>query len=389
MNQTRPPLPGHAPRARTARGPSCPGPRTAVSVRYSSPGPKTPRFSRPLRPVVFGLCLWLACLVRGDSLKLNLFIWSEYIDPAIVKQFERQFDCKLTIDVYEDAESMLAKIQGGGVSLYDVVVPPDHLVPAMVKLKLLAPLRHENIPNLKNLDEKFTSPPYDRNNQYTAAYQWGTVGIYARRPKDSTLEPTWGLFFDSKQQQGSFVLIDSARDLVGAALKYRAHSLNSVDPAQLKEARDLILDAKRRCAGFEGSVGGKNKVLAKAARAAIVYSGEAARGMADDAETVYLIPREGSQIWLDNLAVLAKAPHRDLAEKFINFILEPKVGAQLSNFTQFATPNKAARPFIKPDDLKNPAIYPPAELTAKLEFLEDLGANTRLHDEIWTQIKAK
>ena len=87
--------------------------------------------------------------------------------------------------------------------------------------------------------------------------------------------------------------------------------------------------------------------------------------------------------------MLAKAPHRDLAEKFINFILEPKVGAQLSNFTQFATPNKAARPFIKPDDLKNPAIYPPAELTDKLEFLEDLGANTRLYDEIWTQIKAK
>ena len=111
--------------------------------------------------------------------------------------------------------------------------------------------------------------------------------------------------------------------------------------------------------------------------------------MADDAETVYLIPREGSQIWLDNLAVPAKAPHRDLAEKFINFILEPKIGAQLSNFTQFATPNKAARPFIKPDDLKNPAIYPPPELAAKLEFLEDLGANTRLYDEIWTQIKAK
>ena len=338
---------------------------------------------------VSALCLVLAHSVFAESNKLNLFIWSEYIDPQIVKQFEKEFGCKVTLDVYEDAESMLAKIQGGGVSLYDVVVPPDYIVPAMVKLKLLAPLRHENIPNLKNLDQKFASPPYDRGNQYTVAYQWGTIGIYLRRSKDKPVEQTWGLFFDPKLQAGSFVLIDSVRDLVGAALKYKEHSLNSTEPAQLREARDLILDAKKRCVGFEGSVGGKNKVLGKTASAAIVYSGEAARGMADDAETVYFIPREGSQIWLDNLAVLAKAPHRDLAEKFINFILEPKVGAQLSNFTQFATPNKAARPFIKPDDLKNPAIYPPAELTAKLEFLEDLGANTRLHDEIWTQIKAK
>jgi len=335
------------------------------------------------------LCLCFAHSVFAQSNRLNLFIWSEYIDPQIVKQFEKEFGCKVTLDVYEDAESMLSKIQGGGVSLYDVVVPPDHIVPAMVKLKLLAPLRHENIPNLKNLDEKFAGPPYDRANQFTVAYQWGTVGVYLRRARNEPIEPTWGIFFDKKQQPGSFVLIDSVRDLLGAALKYKGHSLNCTDPAQLKEARDLILDAKRRCVGFDGSVGAKNKVLAKTARAAIVYSGEAVRGTAEDADTIYFIPREGSQIWLDNLAVPAQAPHRDQAEKFINFILDARIGAQLSNFTQFATPNRPARQFIKPENLNNPAIYPPPEVMAKLEFLEDLGANTRLYDEIWTQIKAK
>jgi len=371
-----------------------PGRRPALQFRGSWSPAATTKWSARRRFAAgilwcLGLGLGLVQSVYAQPKKLNLFIWSEYIDPQIVKQFEKQFDCKVTLDVYEDAESMLAKIQGGGVSLYDVVVPPDHMVPAMVKLKLLAPLRHENIPNLKNLDEKFAGPPYDRSNQYTVAYHWGTVGIYVRKSKDKPVEPTWGLLFDPKLQPGSFVLIDSVRDLVGAALKYRAHSLNSVDPAELKEARDLILEAKRRCLGFEGSVGGKNKVLGRTARAAVVYSGEAARGMVDDKETLYFLPKEGSQIWLDNLVVLAKAPHRDLAEKFINFILEAKVSAQLSNFTQFATPNKAARPFIRPEDLQNPAIYPPPELMAKLEFLEDLGANTRLYDEIWTQIKAR
>jgi len=336
------------------------------------------------------LLLSLALNLRAAPQKLNLFIWSEYIDPKLVAQFEKEQDCQVNIDLYEDAESMLAKMQGGGVSLYDVVVPPDHIVPAMIKLNLLTPLRHENIPNLKNLDAKFASPPYDRGNRYTVAYQWGTVGVFARQPKGAApLEPSWGLFFDPHQQAGSFVLIDSVRDLVGAALKYKGYSLNSTDPKQLKEARDLIIAAKKRSVGFEGSVGAKNKVLAKSARLAIVYSGEGVRGMTEDKETVYFIPREGSQIWLDNLAVPAQAPHRDLAEKFINFILDAKVGAQLSAFTQFASPNKASRQFIAAEDLKNPAIYPPEDVINKLEFLEDLGGKTRLYDEIWTQVKAE
>ena len=133
----------------------------------------------------------------------------------------------------------------------------------------------------------------------------------------------------------------------------------------------------------------KNKVLARTARCAIVYSGEGVRAMKEDAATEYVIPREGSQIWVDNLAVLAKAPDRDLAEKFVNFLLDAKIGAQLSAFTQFATPNKAALDYLKPEDRQNPAIYPPDDVKAKLEFLQDLGDQTRLYDEIWTQIKSR
>jgi len=328
-------------------------------------------------------------IASADGPRLNLFIWSEYIDPQIVADFEKEFACKVNIDLYEDAESMLAKVQGGGVSLYDVIVPPDHLVPVLVNLKLLAPLRHENIPNLKNLDLQFARPPYDRENKYTVGYQWGTVGIFARQPTGKPLPQTWGLFFDPKLQPGSLILIDSVRDMLGAALKYKGCSLNSTDPKQLKAARELVLGAKQRSLGFEGSVGAKNRVLARAAQVAIVYSGEGVRGMSEDKETTYFIPQEGSQIWLDNLTVPAKAPHPDLEERFINYILDPKVGARLSAFTQYASPNRAARQFTRPEDLKNPTIYPPPEIRGKLEFLEDLGSQTRLYDEIWTQVKAR
>ncbi len=337
---------------------------------------------------------WLFVILATTSLasaeqKLNLFIWSEYIDPEVVAGFEKKFECKVVIDLYEDAESMLAKVQGGGASLYDVVVPPDHIVPAMIKLKLLAPLRQGKIPALKNLDEKFSNPPYDPGNKYTVAYQWGTVGVLARTNGVKIIPQTWGIFFDPKQQPGSFLLIDSVRDMVGAALKYQGHSFNSTEIQELKGARDLLIAAKKRCIGFEGSVGGKNKVLGKTANAAIVYSGEGVRAMKEDTNVVYFIPKEGSQIWVDNLAVLADAPHRDLAEKFLNYILEPEVGAKISSYTQYASPNKAALKFVSAEDLKNPAIYPSEEVKGRLEFLNDLGGKTRLYDEVWTQIKSK
>jgi spermidine/putrescine transport system substrate-binding protein len=321
--------------------------------------------------------------------QMNLFIWSEYMDPEIIKAFEAQNGCKVTIDLYEDNESMIAKLQGGGTSQYDVVVPGNYVIPAMVKLGLLAPLRKENIPNLGNLDDKFVNPSYDPGNQYSVAYQWGTVGIYLRKKPNQKVDETWGLLFDAKKKPGAFLLMDSIREMMGSALIYKGYGVNTTDKAQLQEIAKILADAKKRSQGFEGGVGGKNKVLAKAVAAAVVYNGDAIKGTADDPETHYFVPREGGVIWVDNLAVPAKAPHRDVAEKFVNFILDPKIGAQLSNFNQYATPNKAAKAHVTPADLENPAIYPPPEMMAKLQFVNDLGDDNRLYDEIWTQVKSK
>jgi spermidine/putrescine transport system substrate-binding protein len=318
-----------------------------------------------------------------------VFIWSEYLDPKIVAQFEKEFDCKVTIDLYEDNESMMAKLAGGGSSLYDICVPSDYIIPALLKEKLLAPLRAENIPNIKNLDPQFANREYDPGNQYTVPYQWGTSGLYVRKEKGETIDETWGLIFDAQRQPGPFLLLDDARTTIGVALLYKGRNVNNTDKAQLREARDLILDAKKRSRGFEGGVGGKNKVLAHVCKMAMVYNGDAVRGMKEDPDTYYFVPREGSEIWLDNIAIPAKAPHRELAEKFINYILDAKIGAQLSTFNRYATPNKAAREFIAPEDLKNPVIYPPPEVMQKLQFVKDLGAKSQWYDELWTQIKSK
>jgi spermidine/putrescine transport system substrate-binding protein len=341
------------------------------------------------RLAVIAVVMLCAASAWGQKNKMNLFIWSEYIDPKIITSFEKEYDCKVTVDLYEDNESMVAKLQGGGTSLYDVVVPSDYIIPSMIAQKLLAPLRKENIPNMKNIDPKFAGREYDPGNQYTAPYQWGTVGIYVRRAKDETVDETWGLMFDAKKQKGSFLMIDDERACLAAALKYKGYSLNTVDKKQLKDARDVLIEAKKRSLGFEGGVGAKNKVLAKVCKMGMVYNGDAVRGMKEDAETYYFVPREGSEIWLDNLAIPAKAPNRDMAEKFVNYILDAKVGAQLSNFNQYPTPNKAALEFINPADLQNPAIYPTPEIMKNLEFVKDLGSKTSWYDELWTSIKSK
>lgn len=341
------------------------------------------------RLMTIGLSLLVGASAYAQKNKLNVFIWSEYIDPKIIEQFTKEFNCKVTVDLYEDNESMMAKLQGGGSSLYDIVVPSDYIIPALIRNGLLAPLRHENIPNMKNVDPKFGNREYDPGNKYTAPYQWGTVGLYVRRKAGETIDETWGLVFDAKKQIGPFLLMDDSRAMIGAALRYKGYTINTTDKKQLKEARDLLTEAKKRSLGFEGGVGAKNKVLAHVCRIGVVYNGDAVRGTKEDAETYYFVPKEGGEIWLDSLCIPSKAPNRAMAEKFINYILDAKIGAQLSNFNQYPTPNKAALDFITPADLKNPAIYPTPEMMQKLEFLKDLGSKTAWYDELWTSIKSR
>src|SRR3954447_15481424 len=149
-----------------------------------------------MQRIVALLFVLTAFSLQAANYKLNLFIWSEYIDPDIITDFEKRFDAKVTIDLYEDEASMMAKLQGGGAAQYDVIVPPDHTVPALIKLKLIAPLRPEIIPNMRHIDERFANPWYDPSNRFTVPYQWGTVGIYARKPADKAYNESWALLFE-------------------------------------------------------------------------------------------------------------------------------------------------------------------------------------------------
>ncbi|WP_243093768.1 polyamine ABC transporter substrate-binding protein [Thermus thalpophilus] len=331
-----------------------------------------------------GLALGLA--QKGE---LRLFIWSEYIDPAILEAFTQKFGYKVRVDLYESNEELIAKLQAGGVGQYDVIFPSDFYVPSLIHLKLVRPLDHAQIPNLKNLDEKFKSPPFDPGNRYSAAYQWGTTGLIYR--KDRVPEPTsWAVLF--KEPKAPFILMDSPREMLGNALKYLGYSVNTKDPKEVQQAGQLLLQAKRSryFLGFEGGVGGKNRVVAGAAAYAVVYNGDAVRAAEENpGKVAFAIPKEGATLWVDSMMIPARAPNPEAAHRFINFILEPRVGAQLSNYNRYATPNRAALPYIRPEDRKNPAIYPSPEAMKRLEFILDLGKDNRIYDEVWSAVKSR
>lgn len=341
-------------------------------------------------------CLIVALLLHAPvkAAELNVYIWSEYIDPDIVAEFEERHGIKVNLSLYESSDEMLAKLQyAGGISQYDVVVASNMMVPLMTRLKLLQPLKLEKISNRKNLEASFLDPAYDPGTKYSLAYQWGTVGLMYNKAKFPDFEPSWSVIFDRKKEVGTFVLIDEMRDQLGVALIYLGYSANSTNPDEVRRAGKLVLDAKKspNAQGFEGGVGGKNRVAAETVDMAVVWNGDALRAIGEDEEDrfAYVIPKEGSIVWADMMAIPARAPNPEAAHRFINFILDGEIGARLSTYTEYASPNAAAKQHLDAAALENPVLYPPPSVMKKLEYQREVGEHSRLYDEVWTAVKVQ
>ncbi|MDM8524789.1 spermidine/putrescine ABC transporter substrate-binding protein [Desulfococcaceae bacterium HSG8] len=325
--------------------------------------------------------------------ELKIFIWSEYMDEeAMPAAFEKKTGIKVRLDIYENNEEMVAKLQAGGMSQYDIIVPSDYIIPVLINQKLIQPLDHSKLPNLKNLKPLFKETAYDPGNKLSVAWQWGTVGLMYRkdRIRDEDAK-SWSVLFDEKKSPGPFWLIDGVREMMGISLLYLGYDFNSVEPAELKAAADLLVKTKKmkNCMGFKPGVGGKNDVVAGLAAAAVVYNGDAIQSVTEKPDILaFTVPKEGSEIWVDFMCIPAKAPNPDAAHKWINWILDAKVGADLSNYNQYATPNMASMDYITPKDIKNPGIYPTPDIMGTLRFTKDLGKKNRLMDEAWTRAKS-
>jgi spermidine/putrescine transport system substrate-binding protein len=325
----------------------------------------------------------------GD--RLHLFTWADYLDPALVEEFEDAYGVGVLIDYYDTNEALIAKLQAGGEGQYDVVIASDYAVEVLTNGGHLQPFDTVNIPNRQNLDARFRDPPYDRGSVHSMTYQWGTSGLGIRTDQvedTSLIEPSWGLVFEPAASVGPFAMLADQRETIGAALIYLGFSANSADSTQLAAAERLLIEQRSRVLTYAPFATARDLLASGDAVVAHNYSGDVLLAQAEQPAIRFVIPTEGSIIWTDNMAIPAGAPHKLLAEAFVNFILDAGVGARLSNFTRYASPNAAAMSGIDPELLADRAVYPDSATLARLEFLRDVGTARAMYDRIWTRLRA-
>jgi spermidine/putrescine transport system permease protein len=322
--------------------------------------------------------------VEGGKV-LNLFIWSNYIAPETLATFERRYGVKVNVDLYDSNEALLAKLQAGNAG-YDVICPSDYSVQVLVAQGLLRALDRSALPHLANVDPSFLDRGYDRGNRYSAPYFWGTTGIAYDRTKVAAPVDSWTALWDPRYR-GRILMLDDAREAFMAALKSRGLSLNTTDRARLEEARDLLVLQKPLVRAYN-STNFEDVLLSGDVWLAQGWNGQFAKAMEQDPDIVYVIPKEGATVFIDNLAIPADARNPDLAHAFIDFTLEPDVAAEICETMKYSSPNRAAWPKLSPATRRNSAIFPPPDVLRRLELIEDLGDATVLFDELWTQVKS-
>lgn len=326
-----------------------------------------------------------------SSKTVTVMIYSEYIDPAMLEDFEKKTGYKLQLELYEAQEEMIGKLQAAGTSQYDVIIASDVVIQQMVHLGLIAAIDTSKIPNRKNIAPQFMGQAYDPTNTYTIPYLWGTTGILFRGEKVNPDSVSYSMLFDASKTKGNFSLLEESRSMLSMTLQALGFSANSTKQEEINKAVELILKAKKdkNFLGFDGSVGGKDKVLSKMDWAAIVFNGEAANAINEDSTLQFVIPKEGSFMWMDAMTLSSKAPNKEGAYAFMNYILDAKIGAQLAEYINYASPNKASLEVVGEDYKNNRVVNPTESEISRMVFLADPGDAAKLFDEAWTIAKTR
>lgn len=319
--------------------------------------------------------------------KLNVYIWSEYLPQEVVDRFAKEKGIATTVDTYDSNEALLEKLQSG-VADYDVVVPSDYMVRILIAEKLVQPLQKDKLPNLKNLDPRFLDHEFDKGNAYSLPYFWGTTGLGYNKEKVKEPVDSWSVVFDPAHA-GRILMLDDMRECFGVALKLMGKPLNEKDPEVLKQAAAKLKEQKKLVKTYNS--GDFANILASGdVDLAHGYNGQLAAVIAENPDKLgFALPKEGGTIWMDNVAIASGARHVDEAHAFLDFVMDAEVNASIVNVVRYASPNAAARAHIDPKIVGDPIVYPPDDVVARCEFMEDIGETTTLLDQYWTEIKAQ
>jgi spermidine/putrescine transport system substrate-binding protein len=327
------------------------------------------------------LALAAAAALPGKE-ELNLFAWSEYVPQAVLDGFKKETGIQVNYETYASNEELLSKLLAGG-GAYDLVQPSDYAAEVMIKEKLLAPLDAAQLPNLKNLGAQFRHLPHDPSDRYTVPYMTGTVGIVVNTAV--VKDPIHGFkdVFQPKFKDRIVVLNDN-REIVTWALYTLGISANAVSADNLARARPIVADWIKLIKVFD-SDSPKTALLNGDVDLGVVWSGEAAILWKENQKFKYVIPDDGAHQFIDVLAIPVAAKHKEAAHKFIDYILRPEVSKLISDEFPYTNPNLEARKLLSPEQLANPASYPPE---GKLETFHDIGKLAADIDRLMTDLKS-
>lgn len=321
---------------------------------------------------------------RSDRV-LRIFNWSDYIAPHLVERFAKLHDCHIVYDSYaSDAELETRLATGGGG--YDLVFPSDRaLVPLLAK-ELLQPLDKSLLPAARHLDPQFLGVPADPGNRYSLPYFWGTLAIGVRVDRVEPRPDSFAVLFDSRYR-GRITVLDDLEATIGAALLHLGYSLNSVDPQHLAEAAQL-LRAQRPLLQAYTSDSYKERLIAGEAWVALGWSGDLLQASQEEERIDVVVPRGGTMLWVDSMAIPRAARRPDLAHAFIDFLLDPQIACDNALAVQYATPNAAARRLLPPEVQADPRVYPPQEVLSRSQWLAYRGPQIVRLEAVWRQVRA-
>lgn len=326
----------------------------------------------------------------GENGVVYVYNWGEYIDPEAIEMFEEETGIDVIYEEYETNEIMYPKIEAGAAN-YDVVCPSDYMIQKMIENDLLQELNWDNIPNATNIGDQYyeQSEQFDPGNKYSVPYCWGTVGILYNQTMVDEPITSWSVLWDEKYEN-NILMQDSVRDAFMVALKLNGHSMNTLDESELQEAKDLLIEQKPLVQAYVVDQV-RDKMIGGEAAIGVIYSGEAIYTQRENPDLVYVIPEEGTNVWIDSWCILKDAENVENAEKFIDFMCRPEIALMNFEYITYSTPNDAAKELIEDEDIRNSDIaFPDLSQYNNLETFQYLGdKGDEVYNSLWKEIKAE
>ena len=326
------------------------------------------------------------CAAKEDSNTLYVLNWGDYIDEALLTQFEEETGIQVNYTTMATNEEMMVKLDEADC-IYDVCFPSDYIIERLIQKDLLHELNKDNIPNLQYIDERFLDLDFDPENKYSVPYMWGTVGILYNTTMVQEPVTSWDILWDETYAD-QILMYDSIRDTIGVALMKLGYSINTRNEADIQAAEEALIAQKPIVQAYLGDPI-KDRLISGGAAMGIVYSGDAMWCMYENPDLAYAVPETGSNLWFDNIIIPKTSDNTEAAEAFINFLCDPEVAAQNAEYIGYSTPNAAALEILGEEYINDPTYNPPQELLDKCEIFHDLGDFITVYNDAWNRIKAQ